>query len=202
MRAAKRKTVFLKSLLFSSFISFSCIVFAHHPIINISTNTEGKQDHATLDVDDSGVAVIAWHADDESLQSPNTQTHLVLARLFDSQTGLTISAPFSIDLDAREEQWTPDVEVDHANDRFAISWAGRPISSLEWNTYLRIIDDQGSPILPDSFETKFQINEIPSSKQMFPDIGSYDNGDFVVVWDEVNGSEMNYFLRLESPRIS
>lgn len=201
LRRSKHRNILLGTKIFFCFLALlsgflsTGDVAAHHPILTASTNTHGKQDHATLAVGENGIALITWHADNTSLDAPNSYTHLVLARLYDSVTGSFLSEPFRLDLANRLQQSTPDVAADFENNLFIISWAARD-PDLGWNAYYRIIDDQGRPIIPASFEEKYKINVSASTKKIFPDVAVYENGDFVIAWEEVRDNQMNYFLRL------
>ena len=176
--------------------AYAIDVATHNDITAASLNDAGNQDHATLAVTDAGIALVTWQADDASTE---LGLHPILGRLYDVPTGSFLSLPFPIspNLANAELQAVPDTEADRQNDRFGVAWSGKD-SKRGWNVYFRIIDDQGNPVIPTSIDEQVQINSNFSDKLMFPDVAAYENGNFVVAWDEVlDGAEdMNFFLRL------
>lgn len=170
-------------------------VSTYQPIEDASLNLTGEQDHATIAATDTGVAFIAWHADAESTDAG---LHPIFGRLYDIHSGTFSSLPFLLDYTTDEEQWVPDVETDLSNAYFIIAWSSNVIST-GYNSYFRIIDYDGYPVIPATFDERLQVNKFTSDKRIYPDVDVYDNGDFVIAWDEVRDGEMNYFVRVIKP---
>jgi hypothetical protein len=131
-----------------------------------------------------GGFVVVWQAhpqNDESLG--------VLGRQFDS-LGVPRGGAFQVNTYTAGEQYRPTVAVSESGD-FIVAWADKQLFSPTGGR-----DGSGGAIFGQRFDrsgdrkgTEFRVNTYTPYEQDWPQIAADDDGNFVVVWQSVDGSD-------------
>lgn len=91
-------------------------------------------------------------------------------------TGEELAGPFTVE--PGEGVLTNELDTAFLNDgRFVFAWPSQPNSNVPNDIWLQLLDAQGNPE-----GEKFKANVYTDNYQMNPDLASFQDGSFVVVW--------------------
>jgi hypothetical protein len=140
--------------------------------VNTSTPLYTYRPHVASDP--SGNFVVAWTAHTGADSS-------VMARRFDSN-GAPLGDEFQVNLFDDGGQESGGVAMSPAG--FVVTWAGQG-SGTSLGIFARLFDAAGSPLTDD---LHVQTGPLTAAGAGEPDVAMNANGDFVVVWDEPDGT--------------
>jgi S-layer homology domain len=138
--------------------------------VNTSTPLYTYRPHVASDP--SGNFVVAW-------TSHNGAGGDVMARRFDSN-GAPLGDEFQVNLFDDGIQESGGAAMSPAG--FVVTWAGEG-SGISLGIFARLFDAAGSPLTDD-----LHVQTGPFTSAGEPDVAMNANGDFVVVWDEPDGT--------------
>jgi hypothetical protein len=149
----------------------------------INQNTIDRQDHATVSMNQSGVSFVAWHDFSEIDGDRSTS----MGRLF-TDTGLAVTDEFIINESTEGHQRVPDVATD-GDTIFVVAYSGSS-TITRVNVFAKLYSSLGTVLV-----SEYQVNNVLSESKTYPDVGMYDNGNFVVIWNRGQGDTFNFYVR-------
>jgi hypothetical protein len=150
----------------------------------INQSLSGNQDHATVAACTEGFMV----AYNSSNIMNDTSGQAAAARIFRSHL-IPVTDEFTLNTDVTiGNQRVPDVAADKNALAVAVWSCG---SAHGYDVYAKVYSMTcAGPLTAD-----LKVNIAPSAQCTWPDVTMSETGDFVVVWDEVAGDELNYYVR-------
>lgn len=150
----------------------------------VNQSTFLKQDHATVSMTQNGDSLITWHdfggIDGDGLAA--------VGRLFDS-IGNPLTDEFIINETTTGNQRLPDVDSNGEN-IFVIVWNSF-IEGEGNNVFAKLISSLGTVLV-----NEYKVNDAVSESKIHPDVTMYSNGDFIVIWDQEEQGQLNYYVKL------
>jgi hypothetical protein len=147
----------------------------------INESTIGVQRGPSVAAAADGDFFVTWHSLDASLYG-------IFARRFSSD-GTSLGSEFQVNTYITNDQRYPSVTATPAGE-FVIVWQSKNQDGSGYGVFARRFSDSGAPLGSD-----FQVNTYTSAGQVFPSVGSDDDGDFVVAWESPDGSLSGIFAR-------
>lgn len=142
----------------------------------VNSETRGSQTDPAIGLDDSGNFVVAWQGSD----GEDGDGFGIYAQRYNFN-GNPIGNEFLVNDTVQGDQTSPAVAID-ASGGFTIVWAGEDNSS-EAGIFGQRFDSNG-----DRDGSEFQVNEGSSDEQTDPVIALSPTADFVVAWQNQDGS--------------
>lgn len=151
----------------------------------VNTNVISNQDHATVSIDKNRKIMMVWN----SYGVPGSNGSHIIGRLFD-EIGNPFTGEILISGTSRGYNKAPDIST-NGNGKFVVTWCGG-IEKKGYDIFAKVLSSDGNVIVPE-----IKINNNKSIRTMWPDVSMYDNGDFLVIWDEtdIDGFQ-NVYVRL------
>ena len=154
----------------------------------ISQANAGSQDHAAAAMTSQGRSMVVWHTADNF---PNTG-YEIKGRLYGAD-GLPLNSEFVVNAARPKNQIYPDISTD-GNARFVVVWTNQRASSL-FDVYARVFSADGVALTGD-----IPVNSRPCTALTWPAVAMYDNGNFVVIWDDDPVDYVRVYARIFDPQ--
>jgi hypothetical protein len=140
----------------------------------------GRQDHATVAMDRDGLVFVTWHTETDDRMKE------IRARYMDTN-GSSDELPVNYPLVAGDQR-VPDV-ANNGGEEMVVVWSSETEGKI--NVLARRInmarEKVGNTIL---------VNDQPVGKPVWPDVAMFENGDFIVVWEQLAGEEILIMVQL------
>jgi len=140
----------------------------------------GRQDHATVTMDRNGLVFVTWHTETADRMKE------IRARYMDTEE-TSAELPINYPLVAGDQR-VPDVAGNGVGD-IVVAWSSEAhgdvnVVARRFNT---VHQKAGS---------LFKVNDQPVGKPVWPDTAMFENGDFIVVWEQLAGEQIVILAQL------